>query len=94
MNRRMNCLQAQPKGESVDALLVGTKETPKVTQSCQGVARGLNMTDESWKASHPSVSCHLLKAGYVHGHFLQQPFPRPLHWLSCHVPMVPSASRW
>ena len=70
MNERMNCLQAQPKGEFADALLLGPRVTPKVTQSCQGVARGL-------KEAGPRMPCHLLKAGYVRGRFLQQPFRRP-----------------
>ena len=82
MNERMNCLQAQPKGEFADALLLGMRVTPKVTQSCQGVARGLN-------EAGLRMPCHLPKAGYVRGCFLQQPFPRPPHRLSCCVPRFP-----
>lgn len=52
MNERMDCLQAQPKGEFVHALLVWTGETPKVTQSCQGVARQL--PEENQNVSNPS----------------------------------------
>lgn len=44
MNERMNCMGAQPKGEFIDALAVGTRETPEVTESCQGVAGGWDVT--------------------------------------------------
>lgn len=47
-----------------------TRETPEVTQSCQGVARGPNMTEESEGASHVSMPSHLPKKGGVHGHSL------------------------
>lgn len=61
---------------------------PEVTESCQGVARGLNMMKEGQNGKPPchrvrGMPCHLLMEGCVHGHFLQEHFPRLLHWLSC-----------
>lgn len=59
----MNYLQAQPKGEFIDVLLVGTRETPKVTQSCQSVARGLNRLQKA--RMQATMPCPLLRERYV-----------------------------